>query len=258
MISTDIAALRAISKPTLDRRYGISLMTTDEYPLYYRMITKCGCTTVINLIYYLHTGQQQQDPNAIHKNEDLVPKAEYVTNTQIRNSPYSFIVIRNPIKRFMSLYYDKLLSPTQRGKPNRIGKYFIENGLVDPNAGQDVDKHRENCINSIKWINKNLAGQTDQKKNFHWRPQTMRLKQVYSLNFNVLMLEDLNYQLIKTLSPLIPHIAEAIEAISAKNVSPKPVPADAILDDTLRQLITDTYSDDTKIYNEVAAYWRDQ
>ncbi len=256
MISTDISALRAISKPTLDRSYGSSLMTTDKYPLYYRMITKCGCTTVINLIYYLHTGHQQQDQNAIHKNQDLVLKADLVTNDEIKNSPYSFIVIRDPIKRFMSLYYDKLCSTTQRRKPNSIGKYFIENGLVDPNAGMDIDKHRSNCINAIKWINKNLAGQTDQKKNFHWRPQTMRLKQVYSLGFHVLMLEDLNYQLIKTLSPLIPNIEEAIETVSVKNVSPKPIPADVILDDTLRQLITNTYPDDTKIYNEVVAYWR--
>ena len=253
MISTDIAALRAISKPKLGRSYGGSLMTTDEYPLYYRMITKCGCTTIINLIYYLHTGHVQKNQNAIHKNEGLVPKADMVTNDEIRNSPYSFIVIRDPVKRFMSLYYDKLFTKT----PSHIGKYFVENGLVDLNAGTNADKHRENCINAIKWIDKNLAGQTNQKKNFHWRPQIMRLKQVYSLNFNVLMLEDLNYQLIKILKPLIPDIEAAIETVSIKNVSPKPVPADAILDDTLRQLITNTYSDDTKIYNEVAAYWRD-
>ncbi len=252
MISTDIAALRAISKPELGRSYGGNLMTTDEYPLYYRMITKCGCTTIINLIYYLHTGHVQDNPNAIHQNEGLVPKADKVTNEEIRNSPYSFIVIRDPVKRFMSLYYDKLYTKT----PNRIGKYFIENGLVDLDAGVDIDMHRENCIRAIKWINKNLAGQTDQKKNFHWRPQMMRLKHVYSLNFNVLMLEDLNYQLIKTLQPLIPNIEQAIETVSVKNVSPKPVPADAILNDELRQLITNTYASDTKIYNEVAAYWR--
>ena len=157
----------------------------------------------------------------------------------------------------MSLYFDKLYPPQQRGKSFSLGSYFITIGLIDPNVRTDIAKHRQNCINSIQWINANLLGQTNQPQNWHWKPQKVRLKQVHALEFHVLTLENIALQLTDILKPLIPNIENTLKNIPVQNKSVKPVPIEAVLNDTLRQLISDTYSDDTKIYNEVANYWRD-
>ncbi len=256
MISTNITALNAISNGVPKHPVGPTLLTTERYPLYYRTITKCGCTYVLNFLHYLDTGQILKDPLSVHK-QNIVPLANAVTNDTITQSPYSFVIIRDPVKRFMSLYFDKLYALPPRGKSYSMGSYFVKAGLIDPNADTNVQKHRQNCINSIRWINQNLSGQTDQPQNWHWKLQKNRLKQVHILKFNTLMLEKIVPQLTQILEPLIPDIENALKIISVQNKSVKPVPIEAILNDTLRHLISDTYSDDTKIYNEVANYWRE-
>jgi len=256
MITTHITALNALKKSEPNPAIGATLLTTQHYPLYYRMITKCGCTYILNLLHYLNKGRILHNPLRVHKHS-LVPAATAASNTDISQSPYSFVVIRNPIKRFMSLYFDKLYTPTPIDKKYSMGAYFLKNGLIDASAGTDIAKHRENCINSIRWIAKNISGHTNQPQNWHWKPQKIRLKQVHPFHFNVLILENIVPQLTQTLKPLVPNIENALKTISVQNKSAKPVPVEAVLNDTLRQLISDTYSDDTKIYQEVATYWRE-
>jgi hypothetical protein len=179
------------------------------------------------------------------------------TNDDIIASPYSFVVIRDPVKRFMSLYFDKLYGMPRKSEKYSLGEYFINMGLIEPNIGGDAQKHRENCLRSITWIKLNLAGQTDQKPNWHWKPQRFRLNQIHPFRFNVLLLEDINYQLCKILTPLVPNIGKAMSEVSAQNISKKPIKPSDILDEELIQMITDTYPDDTKIYREVSNYWRE-
>ncbi len=256
MISTDIKALNAISPGNPNRVLGPSLMTTAPYPLYYRKITKCGCTFIMNVLYYLNYDRINQNPLQVHKNNHIIPKADAATNQDITNSPYAFVIIRDPVKRFMSLYFDKLYGHPRSSETYNLGEYFTKNGLITNDIGSDAVKHRENCIRTILWIKQNLAGNTDQAMNWHWKPQKIRLRQVHPLRFKVLMLEDINFQLPFVLSPLIPHIADAMKTVSAQNVSDKPVQPKEVLNDELCNLIQDTYPDDTKIYQEVSAYWR--
>jgi hypothetical protein len=166
------------------------------------------------------------------------------------------VVIRDPIKRFISLYYDKLYTrPEARGKFS-LGNYFEDSGLIDRDIGNDLENHRQNCVRTINWIKQNISGQTDQKVNWHWVPQKFRLNQIHKLRFNVITLEGLDYQLPVVLSPLIPHITDIIKEVSAQNISQKPVRPKDVLNEELRKLIFETYPDDTIIHQEVSAYWR--
>lgn len=257
MNSTTIKSLNAIVSGKLNSNLGKTLMTTETYPLYYRMITKCGCTFIMNILYYLNYGYVNLDPFAVHDKSHIIPKATLATNEAIANSPYSFVVIRDPVARFMSLYFDKLYGQSRPSEKFSLGTYFIENGLIKPNADNNVTLHRENCISSIKWIKKNLSGQTDQEVNWHWKPQKFRLNQVYQLHFNVLMLEDITFQLTNTLKPLVPHIEDVIRNVSAQNISKKPVQTEDVLNDELYELITNAYPDDMRIHREVSKYWND-
>lgn len=255
MISTDIKSLETVSHQKAHPNIGKILMTTDDYPIHYRMITKCGCTFLINVIHYLNYGYIYPEPDDIHRIKGNIPNAAAQSNAEIANSPYSFIVIRDPVSRFMSLYFDKIYGPPKRSEKIGLGAYFVENGFVDPKAGSDIGRHRDNCIRSIQWIRKNLNGETDREKNFHWKPQRNRIRQVRNFNFNVLMLEDINFQLSRTLKPLIPQIDEMLRTVSEQNISSKPVKPEDVLNGELRELIIDTYRSDVRIYREVSNYW---
>lgn len=257
MISTDINSLRSDVPVNPRKAIGQTLFTTERYPLYYRMITKCGCTFALNVLYHLNYGHVNADPISVHDDPPVIPWALDTSNEDITNSPYAFVIVRNPVKRFMSLYFDKLYGLPRNAERAGLRGYFIENGLVDPEAGTDPVRHRDNCMRSIQWIGQNLKGLTDQEKNFHWKPQRYKLNQIKSFKFHVLQLEGIDFQLSQILKPLVPHIEDVIKAVSAQNVSQKPAKPKDILNDELRQMITDTYRGDTRIYREVSKYWRD-
>lgn len=255
MITTEIKSLSNIAPGRARSHIGRGLRTTHYHPLYYRMITKCGCTYILNLLYYLQFEFTNLNPIEIHDRICLIPTAFDATDEEIANSPYSFVIVRDPIKRFMSLYFDKLYGPRLPHKTHSLGDFFKENGLVETNINNDIGKHRENCIRSINWIKKNIRGETDQDVNWHWKPQYIRLNQVHAYQFNVLTLEDVNYQLELILKPIVPRIKEAMTAVAAQNISKKPVTANDVLDDELSELINDTYSYDREIYDEVSKFW---
>ncbi len=256
MLSTDIKSLKPKAKHEDGHAIGKVLKTTAAYPLYYRVITKCGCTFALNVLFHLHYGYTNPDPFSVHDHSSIIPVARNVTNEDITNSPYTFIIIRDPVKRFMSLYFDKLYGKPRKSEKIGMGEYFIENRLIDPNAGNDVLKHRDNCLRSIQWIRQNLTGATDQPKNYHWKPQSYKLNQIRPYKFNVLMLEDIRFQLGKTLKPLIPNIDTVTKAVAEPNKSLKPVETEQVLNNELCQLISDTYAKDTQVYREVSTYWR--
>jgi sulfotransferase famil protein len=256
MISTDINALNAIAHGEPRDTIGATLITTVSYPLYYRPIPKCGSTFIYNLLYYLNYGYIYASPLNIHKTKQSPPSASNVSKQEIINSKFAFVIIRDPMKRFMSLYFNKLYPRPKGHRKASLGNYFENNGLIDRDIGNDIEKHCRNCIRSINWIKQNISGETDQKVNWHWKPQKIRLKQIHKLRFNVITLEDLNYQLPVILEPLIPHISDAMKEVSAQNVSQRPVRPEDVLNEELRKLIFDTYPDDTKIHKEVSTYWR--
>jgi len=250
--------IKSINDPkTIDPDYTIGrvLKTTRKYPLYYRVITKCGCTYVLNVLFYLHYGYLNPDQFAVHDHAGIIPMAKTATNRDVTDSPYAFIIIRDPVKRFMSLYFDKLYGKPRQVEKFGIGDYFIETGLIDPDAGIDPVKHRDNCIRSIQWIRQNLRGATDQPKNYHWKPQHFKLNQIRRFDFNVIMLEDIRFQLGHILKPLIPEIRQILDKVSARNISEKPVQPEQVLNNELCQLISDTYKRDTQVYREVSTYW---
>jgi uncharacterized protein YqfB (UPF0267 family) len=255
MITTDIKSLKVIPPHARPHPIGASMMTTDPYPLYYRPITKCGSTFCLNLLYYLQYGEVYTNPINIRRAKPPIPIATSVSNETITNSPYSFIIVRDPIKRFISLYFDKLYGDAKKINADGISVYFIKNGLINPDAGTNIGKHRDNCIRSIQWIKRNLNGETDRQNNYHWKPQRFKLNQFRAFKVNILMLEDLHFQLIKTLKSLVPNIEDAIDAVSVQNVSMKPVRYEDIMNDELHQLIASTYPGDMRLYNEVSSYW---
>lgn len=254
MLTTNIQALADFADEEAHPNIGSILATTRRYPLYYRQLTKCGCTFVLNVLHHLDTGEVNEDPDIVHGKGSPIVSAGRVDNVTIRNSPYSFIVTRHPVARFFSLYFDKIVG-VKHGRRHHIGKLFVEGGIVDPDAGDAVARHRDNVHRAMDWIGRNLAGETGEPVNWHWKPQVYRLGQVYPFEFHVLTLEGLNDQLPALLSPLVPDIAGAMTRVSPRNRSRRPVDWREVVDPELEEKIAATYPQDLAVHREVSAHW---
>lgn len=255
MYSTDVKALAEIADQTPVDNIGKQLITTDLYPLYYRTITKCGCSFITSILHHLQFGYTYSDPNSIHRYKNTLPRATFKTRKEICESAYTFVVIRDPISRFMSLYFDKIYG-FPNGKRHNISLFFIQSGLIDPDPHLDISGHRENCLRSIDWITRNLVGLTHEKSNWHWKPQVLILNRLYHYDFRILTLEDIQVQLIEVLNPLVPQIETVLDQSLAKNISLKPVDTKDILNDELKEKIANAYLFDANIHQEVSTFWQ--
>lgn len=252
MISTDIQALRN-SRVRLLNDLGPHLMTTQMHPLLYRPITKCGSTFMRNVFWYLDHGTELPSNSA----SELQVWAKDWSKDKIAESQHKFVIVRHPVQRFMSLYFDKILG-NDDGAPKKLSKAFVSIAKVDPFAGQDVGLHQQNCHNALDFIENLLQTQPLTKINWHWKPQMVRMSQLRDYGFSTLHLEGLNWQLPQVIGDLVPDIGTVLQKIKPSNKSNKPVQADAILTDELRIKIRTIYKTDYRVWKEVRNFWRDK
>jgi len=250
----DIRAFTTQKTPPPNPQIGKILYTVSGTDLYYRKIAKCGCTTVLNLLHFFNTGLSHIDPLLVHQNQSGQLHADHATLQGITNSNHAFVVIRDPIQRFLSLYFDKIY-PSNPYNQSHLSSFFVRRGIIEPNVGTNIERHRENCIASAHWIKRNLAHQTVRPTNAHWRPQHYRLNQISRYNFHVLQLEDLHFQLSEVLKSCLPNIQSILRQTKPQNISPKPVDCKKIINKTLTAVILDIYKQDSLIYDEVQTYW---
>lgn len=231
------------------------LFSTRKYPeLQYFAITKCGCTFVKNLLWRIDHDSDHDDALRIHRNDRDFPKAGQLgyTMEQIRTMEYSFVILRDPVDRFLSLYFDKILGPgAARFIPLR--QVLLDGyGLIpDPST---LDEHRTNCHILLRWLETNLKGKSELPRDAHWLPQAQRFRIIRSMDLKVILLDDLAARLAVLLSPLIPDIAQLMQGVE-RNTAPRPVPHQALLTDALRDEINTLYARDARAVQTVAAHW---
>ncbi|MEM9012985.1 MAG: sulfotransferase family 2 domain-containing protein [Pseudomonadota bacterium] len=245
-------AERAVRSP------GRILFTTRRYPIYYLTITKCGCTYLKNLLYYLDHDHLHEHPEVIHRyaDEDMVRPLD-VPVAEIRQSPYAFAVVRDPVDRFLSLYFDKIY-PDSPQSFRAVRKYLAQNAAIDLTPGLDAAAHTANCHRLIAWLDDNLARRTDMSVNPHWRWQTSRLKRAAEFDLTLLTLKDLDRQLRLLLTPLIPDIAAKMAAVTVRNVSARPVAKEAVLTEALLEEVNTVYARDREVYDDTVATWAER
>jgi len=242
-----------LEKPGRGPGPGRFFYTTRRYPLFYLQITKCGCTFLRNLLYYLDHDEIHPDSARIHAHEEDFLKADRIPRRTLRESRYMFAVIRDPVDRFLSLYFDKLVNLENRhdvGMRTRVAKAA---GLrLAPDL--DLADHRENCLKTLNWFEVNLAGDAG-KPNPHWQRQSLRLKRISELEPHLLTLSGLSWQLPKILDPLIPDIAEKMDAVRVRNESRKPLSRAEIMTPEIAAAVLRVYPEDSETYVRVAARW---
>ncbi|MEO0999511.1 MAG: sulfotransferase family 2 domain-containing protein [Pseudomonadota bacterium] len=229
------------------------LFTTRRYPVFYLAITKCGCTYLKNLFYHLDHDALHADPHGIHDHGTELVRAGEVAPEVVRASPFAFTVVRDPVDRFLSLYFDKIHAP---GRPG-LGKAqaaVAARGL-DLTPGIGAEAHRRNCRILIEWLEDNLAFRTDLPVNPHWRRQASRVKRVEALELAHLTLGGLDWQLPAFLGPAIPELDRHMAAVRIRNEVPRPVAKEDVLDEALVAEINRVYAQDREMHDAARAAW---
>ncbi len=230
------------------------LLKPEKADFYYLPITKCGSTFMLNLLYYLDHGEKYRDSESIHRMRDDFPKAGSGMGETVKNSPHAFAIIRHPVDRFFSVYFDKIYGHGPNSFPVAQRELEEEYGL-DLTRGLDAAGHRRNCNILIEWFDKNLKGQTRFAANPHWKPQSKRLNRFAPLELELLTLDGLSWQLPMLLGDIVPDIAADMAAIKPVNKSTREVAQSDILDDALDLKIKNFYRQDMKTYIQVANRW---
>ncbi len=240
---------------TEDRRSPAERMTTlRRADVYYLPITKCGSTYLKNLFHYLDSGEEHESGADIHHAAGALWKGTSEDEAKIASSPHAFTVLRDPVDRFASLYFDKIWGDGPRNFED-VRQLLAEQVGLDLSRDLDAAAHRENCRKLIDWLALNLDFQTEEPVNPHWRRQSSRLKRVEGLNLKHLTLDGLDWQLPVLIGEVVPDIREAMQSVKERNRIPRPFSNTDLMDDALRARIEDVYSTDVELYRAARQEW---
>ncbi|WP_069300154.1 sulfotransferase family protein [Neptunicoccus sediminis] len=110
---------------------------TESESLVYRVIPKCACSTIGQIMYYSDHGHYfdgdiHDSTQGLHKwSQDYSQKP--ITDRVKAQDTYTFTCVRNPYTRILSAFFDKICGIQRNGKryrgnlvPNIIRKYGVE------------------------------------------------------------------------------------------------------------------------------------
>lgn len=233
-----------------------SLFVTNRYPrIQYLVIPKCGCTFVKNLLWRIDHGVFHSNPPRVHDSDELFPRAIDVgfDEASIRENTLSFTVFRNPVDRFFSLYFDKVVG-------GGFKRFVPLRDILVSNHGLCLDastalEHQRNCMILLDWIESSLAGDAELPVDPHWTPQGWRMPIIKRFNLKILMLGNLQRDLDLLLKPLIPNAKKLINGIERNN-SVKPISREHLLNDDIDARIAEIYHHDKWLTYKAWKYWQ--
>lgn len=115
---------------------------TESESMIYRVVPKCACSTIGQIMYYsdhgeFFDGDIHDAKNGLHK-WALEESQDKITQRVTEQDTYAFTCVRNPYTRVLSSFFDKICGIQRNGKryrgnlvPLLIQKYGIEVGGDD-------------------------------------------------------------------------------------------------------------------------------
>lgn len=232
------------------------LYTTRRYPLYWHHIAKNGGTFFKHFLHDLDHDQPFQGDSGLHDWDNHLIRPNGTDPDTIRTSAHSLIILRNPVRRLLSVYFDKVYHGS-RPRPPGMSREFFETHALDQSDRLDPKGHTANLGKLVDWTARNIKGQTRTPPNWHLVPQMHQIAQVHALNFRALTLEDFDWQFHQTFSDLIPDLDTRLTRVRTRNRSTKPIRPSDILTPDLQGRIKQIYQDDLRCYQKVRRFWRD-
>jgi len=228
----------------------LSVTSARNRPFNCVLSLKAGSTFLRNLIYILDQGAPFEG------NEKAFPTSllnRELTREELAGE-VSFYIVRDPVERFFSLYFDKVI-----GKPeNRF--VWITDKLKTHRVFHDgpeltLAQHRENAMSLLGFLGVRLRGQIKGPINPHWNKQITRLQPAIMFQLQPLMLEQLEPQLLTIAKGRIDGLEAAIDMVQSRNRSPRPVAVADILTPEIYHKIASLYPEDLQLYDLVKTGW---
>lgn len=232
-----------------------SLLSCRTLPIRYLVIPKCGCTFLKNLIWRLDHGEDYANPPRIHeRTRDFARVAQFnLTLEEVRAEPYSFVILRDPIDRFLSLYFDKVVGDGYR-KFVPLRAVLRDNHSLNVEAATPAE-HLANCHIMIDWIEENLTKPNEIGRDPHWTPQSYRMETIRTFDMKVLSLSNLDSHLTLLLSDVVPDLQSLLGRLERYTTNSKER-KDQVLDAALKARISHIYGRDLANHERLQEVWR--
>lgn len=246
------------SRRGADERAGPDLLTSRRYPIYCKPIQKSGCTTIKNLFYRLDTGAWLDDPQSIHRRqrELLLFTGPEAPAEEVVAKGRGFAIVRKPLDRFLSFYFDKLAA--RAGRPPDM-PWLVESLATrygfDPSPDLDVEALRRNLLLTLDFIEDNLRGETPEGRDPHWTRQSGVLTRAAPAPLTIIPLEHMAEGIDRLVGDVAPGIGDLIRSAPRFNETNwrRDVDQDALVTRALLQRVRGIFRDDYRIYREAVA-----
>lgn len=235
----------------IDSQTKLTVSSAGGLSLNCVLTLKAGSTFLRNLFYVLEHGALYHDPLMIHNFEQQTTRS--LTKHELAEH-ISFFVVRNPIDRFFSLYFDKIISPEPHNFSWAVARMKKDRVFHD-GENLTLEQHRENSVSLAWFVKFRLNMHRVDEVNPHWRPQIAVVRQALKFGLTPLLQENLSTQLLQIAGGRIEGLAEAIALVGQRNKSKRNVSANDILTPELKALICELYEDDMSLYKLLVEGW---
>ena len=228
----------------------LSVTTAASQPFNCVISLKAGSTFLRNLVWVLDHNTPFEADNRGFPTE--LPSRK-MTREELAQE-ISFFVLRDPIERFFSLYFDKVIGP----EPTRFGwiaDTLKANRIFHDGPDLSLEQHRENCHALSLFIKARLTGQADGPVNPHWVRQITRMRGALKFGLQPVLLDRLEPQLLQITDGRIPTLKKALDMVKSRNRAARIVPAERILTPDLYAQIVALYPEDVQLYDLVKTGW---
>lgn len=232
----------------------IDVLTTYRHNLNVIAMPKAGISYLRNLTYALDHGRQHPTPEGIVQDNCL----RYATRTAAElKDGVNVIVLRDPVARFFSLYFDKVWNDEAGAFPwitarLRRSRVFHEGPKLRLGA------HRDNCRKLLGFLRKRFDEQPLNALNPHWRPQSVRVEEARKFGFVPIILEEFDTQFRQVADGRIRGLDAAMAAVTFRNASTKPKPVEELNGPWITERLHALYGEDIALYQRIKAEWAEK
>ena len=225
-------------------------------------IRKCGCTFLKNVFFYLNTGHVYPNALGIHADEESTWISTFGPHeTSPRDSTKCFVVVRDPVSRLVSFYWDKVYSQspfamkTTRQRLARLArKRRADFSDFDRSETLSLDGHIRNILATLDGIQEILSNPDKEHPDLHFALQCFAMQRSNAVEFTRLRLEDFRGSAPIALARVSPGFSDAVRLVPKAHESVKKFGNQDLLTDEVLERIREIYQDDIVMYQNVIAY----
>jgi len=214
-------------------------------PLSYVLNPKAACTLALHFLFFANHNYRYFDIAQIHFSNVALSRLEgveldpRVLNTYYKLSPESFSIVRDPLRRFVSSFSDKVFIG---GDPAYMSLRDVLTSVYDVDLSPEANP-AQSCLAFAKWIasieNQNLI-------DMHFRPQHLNLAVGGRFAVDTILHVEDRDSILAFFSKWIG--AEKAKWFLSLRFNVQKYASDEFISDELKNLVREIYAQDYKLF----------